>query len=108
MPSVPDRVMEEDLEASANVLISGAFIQPGLGMAIEIDPDGALDPSLSITRRLPPTGRAAVDVRDVPPFNLTLVPFIWKINPDHSMEERLLGIDVGIGSVPTNARSPAL
>ena len=89
MPSVPDRVMEEDLDASANVLISGTFIQPGLEMAIEIDPDGALDPSLGISRRLPATGRAAVDVRDVPPFNLTLVPFIWKINPDHSMEEQL-------------------
>ena len=89
MPTVPDRVMEEDLEASANVLINGTFIQPGLEMAIEIDPDGVLDPSLGFTRRLPATGRAAVDVRDVPPFNLTLVPFIWTINPDHSMEERL-------------------
>ena len=89
MPTVPDRVMEEDLEASANVLINGTFIQPGLEMVIEIDPDGVLDPSLDITRRLPATGRTAVAVRDVPPFNLTLVPFIWTINPDHSMEERL-------------------
>ena len=89
MPSVPERVMEEDLEASANVLIEGTFIQPGLEMDIEIDPDGVLDPSLGITRRLPPTGRVAVDVRDVPPFNLTLVPFIWTINPDHSVVDRV-------------------
>ena len=89
MPNVPDRVMEENLEASANVLISGTFIQPGLEMDVEIDPDGVLDPSLGIARRLPPTGRTAVDVRDLPPFNLTLVPFIWNVNPDHSMEERL-------------------
>lgn len=89
MTSVPDRVMEGDLEASANVLINGTFIQPGLEMEVEIDPDGVLDPSLGIARRLPPTGRAAVDVRELPSFNLTLVPFIWNIDPDHSMEERL-------------------
>ncbi|MYB62452.1 MAG: hypothetical protein F4X69_13875 [Gemmatimonadetes bacterium] len=87
--SVPGTVMEGDLEASVNVLIKGTFIQPGLVMDIEIDPDGVLDPSLGIIRRLPSTGRASVDVRDVPPFNLTLVPFIWTINPDYSMVDRV-------------------
>ena len=89
IPSVPDMVIVGELEASANVLIKGTFIQPGLEMDIEIDPEGVLDPSLDITRRLPPTGRVTVDVRDVPPFNLTLVPFIWTINPDPSMVDRV-------------------
>ena len=88
-PSVPDMIMEGDLAATANLLIEDSVVQPGLEMVIEIDPDSALDPSLGIASRLPSTGRMAVDVRNVPPFDLTLVPFIWSDNPDHSIVDRV-------------------
>ena len=54
-------------------------------MVIEIDPEGTLDPGLGVTKRIPTTGRAAVDVRAMPTFNLTLVPFLWNAAPDSSI-----------------------
>ena len=83
--SIPHEIDESDLAVSANTRVPGSVLMPGLEMLIEIDPDRALDPSLGILGRLPPTGRMAVDVRNVPPFELTLVPFLWIENPDRSI-----------------------
>ena len=83
--AVPGEIYEGDLSMSANARVPGSFVTPGLEMVIEIDPEGTLAPSLLDTRRLPPTGRTAVDVRTMPPFELTLVPFLWTENPDRSV-----------------------
>ena len=82
---IPTEVDEGDLSRSANAEIPGWVIQPGLEMVIEVDPDGTLDPGLGVARRIPETGRLAVDVKTLPPFNLTLVPFIWTATPDSSI-----------------------
>ncbi len=63
----------------------GSVVTPGLEMVVEIDPGGTLDPSVGIAARLPRTGRRALDVRTVPPFDLTLIPFLWEENPDSSV-----------------------
>ena len=51
-------------------------------LVIEIDPDGTLIPGLGVAKRIPDTGRLAVDVREMPVLNLTVIPFLWKIQPD--------------------------
>ena len=61
------------------------MIQPGLEVVVEIDPDGTLPEDLGITKRIPETGRAPVDVRAVPLFDLTLVPFLWTEDPDSTV-----------------------
>ena len=42
--------------------------------------------------RIPETGRMAIDVKAVPPFNLKLVPFLWRENPDYSKVSRAQGL----------------
>ena len=74
--SLPSNVVEHDLSLSANAEIPGEVIAPGLQMVVEVDPDGALDPALGVTKRIPDAGRLDVDVRRVPSFDLTLIPLL--------------------------------
>ena len=85
--AVPAEIVEGDLSQSANVEIPDWVVAPGLEMAIEIDPAGALDPGLGVGMRIPDEGRLPVDVRDPPPFRLTLVPFLEESGPDASTVE---------------------
>ena len=82
---VPTAIEEGDLAASANVVIPGRVVQPGLEVVVETDPDGTLDPALGLTRRIPDTGRRAVNVRAMPTFDLTVIPFVLASDPDRSI-----------------------
>ncbi len=76
IPATPHPILahvdEGDLTASANAVVSGDLVRPRLELVIEIDPDSTLDPSLGVARRIPAEGRLAVDVREVPGFDLTV------------------------------------
>ena len=82
---IPWQVNEGSLLNSANALVPGSAVMPGLEMVVEIDPNQTLDPALGIGVRLPPTGRTPLDVRYMRPFDLTLVPFLWSVNPDSTV-----------------------
>lgn len=84
---IPTEVDESSLSKSVNAEIPGWVVQPGLEVVIEPDPEGTLDPALGVATRIPATGRVAADVRTMPVFELTLVPFIWEEDPDHSIVE---------------------
>ncbi|MDE0249184.1 MAG: leucine-rich repeat domain-containing protein [Gammaproteobacteria bacterium] len=84
---IPAAIDESSLSKSVNAEIPGWVIQPGLEVVIEPDPDGTLDPALGVARRIPATGRMAVNVHAVPVFELTLLPFIWEESPDASILE---------------------
>ena len=83
--AIPTEVGESSLSKSANAEIPAEVIQPGLEMVIEIDPDNALDPALGVAKRMPETGRLTADVRAMPLFDLTLIPFIWTESHDSSI-----------------------
>ena len=83
--AIPARVDEGSLATSVSAEIPGSVVQPGLEMVVEVDPDGTLDPALGVARRIPATGRLAVDVRALPPLELTVVPFLWATAPDSSI-----------------------
>ena len=70
---LPVDIQESDLRVSANVRIPGDVLRPGLEMVVEIDPDGMLNPSFGVSRRLPAEGRATVDVRALPTMELTRI-----------------------------------
>ena len=89
---IPKEIDEGDLSASANARIPGSIVMAGLEMVIEIDPDGELDPSLGISERLPPMGMMSVDVSSMSSFELTVVPFLWKENPDRSILAQVEGL----------------
>lgn len=82
IPSVLD---EGSLSASANAVVPGSVISPGLEFVVEIDPDRSLYPSGGIQSRIPETGRMAVEVLDVPPLHLNVVPLVWMDEPDMSV-----------------------
>ncbi len=90
--TIPAEVDEGDLAKSANWEIPGWVIQPGLEMVIAIDPDSTVAPELGVTKRIPDTGRMSVQVREMPAFGITVVPFIWSNSPDSSIVKELDGI----------------
>ncbi len=85
--SIPTEITEGDLALSVNEEIPDWVIVPGLEMVIEVDPEGTLDAALGVTKRIPESGRMAIDVRPVPPFRLTLIPVLWDSEPDLSLVE---------------------
>ena len=90
--AIPAKVDEGSLATSASAEIPGSVVQPGLEMVVEVDPDGTLDPALGVARRIPATGRLAVDVRALPPLELTIVPFLWAQAPDSSILDAVRGM----------------
>ena len=82
--TIPTAVYEGDLSRSSNAEIPAQIVRPGLAMVVEIDPEGTLDPGLGVARRIPETGRMAVDVQEMPVLHLTVIPFLW--NPDPHWE----------------------
>ena len=82
---IPTEIDEGSLSKSANAEIPGRIVRPGLEMVVEIDPGGALDPSLGVPRRIPGEGRMAIDVRELPTLDLTVIPFLWSSDPDSAI-----------------------
>ena len=90
--NIPPQINEASLLNSANAVVPGSVVMPGLEMVVEIDPDRTLDPALGVSARLPATGRTGLEVRSVPPFHLTLIPFLWEENPDRSVLAQIEGL----------------
>ena len=90
--AIPTKVDEGSLATSVSAVIPGSVVQPGLEMVVEVDPDGTLDPALGVAQRIPATGRLAVDVRTLPPLELTVVPFLWAQAPDSSILDAVRGM----------------
>ncbi len=78
---VPARIEEGMLMYSANAEIPGSVVMPGLEMVVNIEQPGSAGTGSNVIMRIPETGRQPLDVRTVPPFNLTLVPFLWMESP---------------------------
>ena len=89
---VPRTMAEGDLDATANAVVPGSHVLPGTEMVVEVDPDGTLDPSLGIGGRIPEEGRMGLDIRSIPDFDMTAVPFLWAENPDSSGYKATVGM----------------
>ena len=89
---IPTDVDEGSLAKSVNDVIPAEVIRPGLEMVIEIDPARTLDPGLGITTRIPETGRMPIEVREMPVFDLTVIPFLWSADPDSAILEQTVGM----------------
>ena len=89
---IPASFEEETLTDTANIRVPGSAVVTGLEVVVEIDPDKTLDSALGIAGRIPETGRIALDVRELPAFDLTLIPFLWTEGPDHSVLSAIEGL----------------
>ncbi len=83
-------IAESYLSLSANAEVPGDILRPGAEMVVVLDPEAALNPALGVPRRIPATGRTALDVYDMPAFDVTVVPFLldttwWEPQPDSSI-----------------------
>ena len=96
--TVPAEVGEGSPDASANARVPADVVQPGLELVVEIDPDRTLGAEVGLARRIPESGRQAIDVRRVPPLHLTYFPvlrpgqrepafleLVAELTADHSM-----------------------
>ena len=95
--ALPTEFQEDRLGASANVEVPGDVLRPGVEMVVEVDPGGVLDPGLGVPTRIPVTGRTALDVYELPSFDVTVVPFLWETDPDSSI------LDVTRGLTPDDS-----
>ena len=93
---IPTEIDEGDLSKSANAEIPGWIVQPGLEVVVEIDPEGVLDESLGVPGRIPQEGRLAVEVREMPVLDLTVIPFLWSSDPDSA----IIGLAEGMAADP--------
>ena len=89
---VPQTMAEGDLDATANAIVPGSILVPGTEMVVDVDPDGTLDPSLGIGGRVPEEGRMALNIRSMPDFDVTAVPFLWAADPDSSGFKATIGL----------------
>ena len=96
--TIPADIDESSLDHSANADIPGDVIRSGLEVVIEVDPNSTLSAGLEIQRRIPATGRMAIDVVELPGFPLTLIPFLYEPDPD----EAILEITKGMAADPEN------
>ena len=69
-------VDEGDLTLSYNAVIPAEVIATGLQMAVEVDPDGTLPLTEESRTRFPPSASVLLDVVEVPPMHLTVVPVL--------------------------------
>lgn len=72
---IPEEVDADRWEGSWGAPLAGELIQPGLELVVEADPEGTIPVLGEGPVRHPSSGRRmALDVRELPPFKLTLVP----------------------------------
>ena len=81
---IPLDVEEGRFAHSFNARIPGHVLQPGLEMVVELDPDGVLPLKSGSSSRFPASGQLALDVREVPPMNLTIVPVLYREEANRS------------------------
>ena len=98
-------VAESSLSLSANVEVPGEVLRPGVEMVVVLDPppDHGLD-ALGVPQRIPKMGRMALDVREMPLFEVTVMPVLRESEPDSSVLELTKGLTVESSLFETTRR----
>ena len=89
---IPEVADEGDLELSYNAVIPAEIVVPGVEMVVEVDPGGTLPLSAESETRFPDEGADSLNVVEVPPMQLTLVPVMEAAEPDTSVLGWVRGI----------------
>ena len=89
---IPAAADEGDLELSYNAVVPAEVVIPGVEMVVEVDPEGALPLAADSETRFPDEGSDSLNVAEVPPMRLTLVPVIAAEEPDTSVVGWVRGI----------------
>ena len=84
---LPMSTDEGDLRSSYNAVIPGSYIVPGTELVVEADPGGIVPLARGSQTRFPASGAEPLNVVDVPPMELTVVPVVEAEQPDSSIYE---------------------
>ena len=76
---------ESDLRNSYNAVIPGEHIRSGVELTVEADPGGTVPLAAGSEVRFPASGAAALNVIEVPPMEVTVVPVLEAAEPDSSI-----------------------
>lgn len=83
LPGVPTAVDEASIGFSWNAQLPGSLIQPGLHLLVDVDPSNAIAEADESDNHFPPAGiPLALDVRNVAPLYIRLVPVIQAARGD--------------------------
>lgn len=95
---VPTDVREGLLDRSFNAEIPGSALQPGTEMVVEIDPNDAMPFTPQSVKRVPAQGRAPLDVREVRPLEVTIVPVQYGWEANRATNAAVLEFARGLGA----------
>lgn len=98
-PGIPLEVDESTLEGSYNFVIPGEHVQPGTGMAIELDPMCGAPVAAGSQTRYPEEGATPLDVVAPQTFRQVFVPTLMINDPDYEVFTWLEGIGPNSGQM---------
>ena len=90
---IPAEADESDLGVSYNAVIPAEVVVPGVGMVVEVDPEGAVPFAPGSRTRFPAEGSDSLNIVAVPPMQVTVVPVLEAQAPDTSVLEWTRGIN---------------
>ncbi|MDE2764265.1 MAG: M66 family metalloprotease [Gemmatimonadota bacterium] len=90
---IPTLADEGSLVRSYNALIPARHIVEGTELVVVADSAGIIPRAAGSRTRFPETGSASLDVIDVPPMELTVVPVLEAEDPDSGVFDWTDGID---------------
>ena len=83
---------EGELDLSYNTVIPARHIVPGTEMVVEVDPDGVIPQAPGSVMRFPAAGAEPLNVVEVPPMEVTVVPVLEAAEPDSSIFDWTRGL----------------
>ena len=112
---IPEDAVSGEPDQYLRAQIPGEILVPGVEMVVEVDPDRALPRAPGSVVRYPPAGRAALDVREMPRWELTVVPVLAAQDPDSTVLDWVAGmgpdhpaIEYAANVLPVNEYSVSL
>ncbi len=83
--STSKTIVESNLQDSYNGFVPGHLVRPGVGMVVELDPEGLVPLAPGSQTRYPQTGTMALDVVAPPPLRQIFVPTFAALTPDQGV-----------------------
>lgn len=104
---IPREVDESRLDRSFNAVIPGDVVAPGVSLVVEFDSAAAAPLAPSSRPRFPEEGRHALDVREVPPLRVTLVPVQYLSEANRDANEAVAEFAADLAAAGRGHGSPA-
>ncbi len=92
---LPQDAVSGDPDQYLRARIPGDVLVPGVEMVVDLDPDGTLPKAAGSVVRHPERGRLALDVRELPPWEMTVVPVLTGEDSDREVLDWTSGMGPG-------------